>query len=189
MRAWYLRRHVGPRASVIDGGRSRTTCSSVLGITDGVARVRSPFLFEIGEELDRPRSSATAALTEATRPRARPRRPRRRADHRARARAAMIVAADLVAELDEVTYDLEVDGELVAHAARAQGLGGPRLGDGDDRLRGARRGSRSWRPEARAPAVAARARGLEEARAGHAARRARPGARPRARRSRGGVRR
>jgi hypothetical protein len=39
-----------PRISVLDDGRPHEVFD-VLGITDGVARVRTPYLFEIGEEL------------------------------------------------------------------------------------------------------------------------------------------
>ena len=39
-----------PRMHVLDDGRSHEVFD-VLNITDGVARVRSPYLFEVGEEL------------------------------------------------------------------------------------------------------------------------------------------
>ncbi len=39
-----------PRVLVVDDGK-RLDVFEVLGITDGVVRVRSPFLFEIGEQL------------------------------------------------------------------------------------------------------------------------------------------
>ena len=39
-----------PRILVVDGDQPHEVFD-VLGISDGVARVRSPFLFEIGEEL------------------------------------------------------------------------------------------------------------------------------------------
>lgn len=40
----------GPRVLVVDGDGTHDVFE-VLGITDGVARVRSTYLFEIGEEL------------------------------------------------------------------------------------------------------------------------------------------
>lgn len=40
----------GPRVVVVDGGHPHDVFE-VLGITDRVARVRSPLMFEIGEEL------------------------------------------------------------------------------------------------------------------------------------------
>jgi hypothetical protein len=39
-----------PRMSVLDEGRPHEVFD-VLGIADGVARVRTPYLFEVGEEL------------------------------------------------------------------------------------------------------------------------------------------
>lgn len=39
-----------PRVLVLDGGKAHDVFD-VLGISDGVARVRSPLMFEIGEEL------------------------------------------------------------------------------------------------------------------------------------------
>ena len=48
-RAWY-RSFVGPRVVVVDAGAEHDVFE-VLDIADGVARVRSPYLFEVGEEL------------------------------------------------------------------------------------------------------------------------------------------
>ncbi len=39
-----------PRVVVVDGDQAHDVFE-VLGITDGIARVRSPLMFEIGEEL------------------------------------------------------------------------------------------------------------------------------------------
>jgi hypothetical protein len=39
-----------PRLSVLDGGQPHEVFD-VLALADGIARVRSPFLFEVGEEL------------------------------------------------------------------------------------------------------------------------------------------
>jgi len=52
------------RVLVIDGDRSHDVFE-VLGIADGIARVRSPLLFEIGEELS-VRIEQDDAVTEMT---------------------------------------------------------------------------------------------------------------------------
>lgn len=52
------------RVLVIDGDRSHDVFD-VLGIADGIARVRSPLLFEIGEELS-VRIEQDGAVTETT---------------------------------------------------------------------------------------------------------------------------
>ena len=52
------------RVLVIDGDRSHDVFD-VLGIADGIARVRSPLLFEVGEELT-VRIEQDGAVTETT---------------------------------------------------------------------------------------------------------------------------
>ena len=52
------------RVLVIDGNRSHDVFD-VLGIADGIARVRSPLLFEVGEELN-VRIEQDGAVTETT---------------------------------------------------------------------------------------------------------------------------
>jgi len=52
------------RVLVIDGDRSHDVFD-VLGIADGIARVRSPLLFEIGEQLS-VRIEQDGAVTETT---------------------------------------------------------------------------------------------------------------------------
>ena len=52
------------RVLVIDGNRSHDVFD-VLGIADGIARVRSPLLFEVGEELA-VRIELDGAVTETT---------------------------------------------------------------------------------------------------------------------------
>ncbi len=52
------------RVLVIDGDQSHDVFD-VLGIVDGIARVRSPFLFEIGEELS-VRIEQDGAVTDTT---------------------------------------------------------------------------------------------------------------------------
>jgi len=53
-----------PRISVLDDARTHDVFD-VLGITDGVARVRTPYLFEVGEELA-VRIEQDGAVSEAT---------------------------------------------------------------------------------------------------------------------------
>ena len=78
----------------------------------------------------------------------------------------------LVAELDDVTYDLEVDGEQVRRTLHRRVWERGALGDRRDRLRGARHRRRLEAGQAGADPAPAGPRRLEEARGDHAARRA-----------------
>ncbi len=49
--AWYLLWMSGGVALLVVDGDQAHDVFEVLGITDGIARVRSPLMFEIGEEL------------------------------------------------------------------------------------------------------------------------------------------
>jgi hypothetical protein len=71
-----------PRVLVVDDGK-RLDVFDVVGLADGIARVRSPFLFEIGEEL-KVRIERDGKVTEAT----------------ARVRAHLTVGDDKVTELE-----------------------------------------------------------------------------------------
>jgi hypothetical protein len=53
-----------PRLLVLDGGQPHEVFD-VLALADGIARVRSPFLFEVGEELT-VRIEADGRISEAT---------------------------------------------------------------------------------------------------------------------------